>query len=69
MRPAAGKGRVRSLDDKNRRYVFVDAARCPTCSSASLRTYKTVPDKDGGDTVYRYKRCQDCGDEFIVVTE
>lgn len=48
------------------RYVYVELATCPTCGSARLRAYKTLPrEADGARS--RYTRCLDCAARCIVV--
>jgi len=48
------------------RYVYVERPRCPICSSAELRHYRTERD---GETISRHTRCVPCGHRFIVVAE
>lgn len=49
------------------RYVFIERARCPSCGSARLRTYRTS--RHGDESVTRHTECRDCGQKFFVILE
>ena len=55
------------MSDRRLATVTVERPRCPACSSAALRKYRSLRDQGDGSALW-WVRCE-CGERFRVVLE